>query len=171
MNVRIFICCLVGSLGLIGNIVACSETHTDITPPRSDCTVSASAVIGAAGGSLHAPISDKGPLAGAQVSFPSNALQREMQVTLSWCAHNISLRKGTPSGIVVDLSVDGGIDRFNAPVTLELPDPKMGIFNMPIPYQVESNGRLHVAQLLSYSRINKRLVISVFGPGKYSWSH
>lgn len=151
--------------------MGCRQTQmgSGHAPERAKCTQLDSAMIGPAGGSLRVPSSSASPLASAEVSFPPGALGQKIQLRLSWCRRDIELRVGSPSGVVVKLMAEGDVTRFHAPVTFDLPTPNIGS-NMPIPYQVDDEGQLHLVQLISYSLKEKRMIFQIFGPGSFSWS-
>lgn len=161
---------IAGCLGLFGGTVACGQA-TPAAPEGTGSgasTILVTAVIGEGGGELNVPASESGPLGGARVIFPHGAVTRSTQVTLSWWRQALVVRSGTPSGLVLELEV-AGVKRFDAPVQLELRDNDMGLLGMPIPYLLDVENHLHVAQLKSYSLVTRRFVISTFVPGRYTW--
>ncbi len=103
--------------------------------------------IGPEGGTIAAPAGSE--IEGVRVEIPSGALRVETTVELGINDGSLNVVAGEPDGDVIVLDT-GEVTYFHEPVSITFPfDHGEG---MPVPYYIDDNGRLHVAQLVSVDR-------------------
>lgn len=151
-------CCLIMS-----DTARTKETGVAIDSALATCTVVASARIGPQGGALAAPA---GPLDGLRVSVPAGAVETAVTFELASCTTRITVRAGRGSGTFLRLGA-GKVESFLAPVRIRVRYPPRA--GLPVPYRVDDNGALDLAQILELDRTEGRFDIWTFQPGIYTW--
>jgi len=140
-----------------------TQTGASMPPAPAACTVVASATIGPKGGSFAAP---PGPLAGLRVSVPADAVDAAMRFELASCTARITVRSGHGSNRFVRLTA-GTLESFSAPVRIHVRYPPRE--GLPVPYRVDDDNSLDLAQMLELDRANGTFDIWTFRPGLYTW--
>jgi uncharacterized protein YfaP (DUF2135 family) len=123
--------------------------------------------IGASGGTmtLAAPGT---ALDGAKITFPTGALSANASVKVSLNRGTVTPVAGTFSGAAVDLNITGASTTFSQPVSITLRNT--GPANtVPVPYFVDSGGKLRPGQLIAVDRQAGTFTFQTFHASLYTW--
>jgi uncharacterized protein YfaP (DUF2135 family) len=123
-------------------------------------------LIGVSGGTIV--LENTGtPLDGITVSIPPGALDTAETFTVGYNSGNLNPVDGRASGIVLTINAGGSVE-FNHPVRITVPfhgDPD----EVPVPYYIDPDGRLHAAQIVRLDRDNNLFVFQTFHASWFSW--
>ena len=154
-------------LALLLSSACGGETKVGAALQSDGCVEEVTGLVDADGGVLIVD-NPRSPVRGVSVTFPAAALSSQTSASLGYCNKSARWRAGRPSNIYISLRVDG-VSAFREAVTISIPYAASADNEMPIPYLVEDNDRLRVAQMESIDPEKARFVISTWGPGIYSW--
>jgi uncharacterized protein YfaP (DUF2135 family) len=124
-----------------------------------------SKTIGETGDTIEVTNSNS-PLYGVTVEFPPGALPEDVVITLASNNGTLTPDSGTFAGKAISLDVPD-VDEFEQPVTITVP-----FYNeegIPVPYYVDPDGKLHLAQLVSIDESNKTFSFQVFHASIFTW--
>lgn len=124
-----------------------------------------SKTIGPNGGTIEVTNSNS-PLYGVKVEFPAGALFKSVVVSLGSNDGNLNPNSGTFSGKAIYLDVSD-IKEFDQPVKVTVPYSDEDSF--PVPYYIDSNGKMHPSQLISIDETNKTFTFEIFHASIYTW--
>lgn len=132
--------------------------------PGNDVTVT-SKVIAQTGGTIEAGNSGT-PIDGVQVQFPAGALPADTNVSLGYNTGTLTPNEGTYAGVALVLNT-GAVTQFDQPVTIIVPFTDTS--KVPVPYYVDSTGKLHPAQLITIDRTAKTFTFQTFHASWFTW--
>ena len=137
-------------------------------PSDHRCFTELSSKIGALGGKMTIT-AEKSPISGITITFPAVALTQETSVSLGYCHRSIRIYDGHGSDIF--LLVDAGVKDFKEPVTVDAAyDKSMTMGYLAIPYLVDDDGKLHVAQISAKpDPVAPHLRFDTFRTGVFTW--
>jgi hypothetical protein len=124
-----------------------------------------SKVIPATGGTIEAG-NNGTPIDGVQVEFPAGALAADTNISLGYNTGALTPNEGTYEGVALTLST-GSVKQFNQPVTITVPFADSS--KVPVPYYVDSDGKLHPMQLVSIDRSAKIFKFQTFHASSFTW--
>jgi len=132
--------------------------------PGNDVTVT-SKVIGQTGGTIETGSSGT-PIDGVQVQFPAGALQADTNVSLEYNTGTLTPNEGTYAGVAFVLNT-GAVTQFEQPVTITV--PFSDTTKVPVPYYIDSTGKLHPMQLIKIDRAAKTFTFQTFHASFFTW--
>ena len=107
------------------------------------------------------------PLEGLVVEFPPGAIDRQFEVSISMIFESVPVRSGKNCGFTVVLAVPG-IKSFKEMVSIMMPyEPRPGN-RLVIPYEIDSDNRLHIMDIGKLDANNRTLVIFTFKPVRFT---
>ena len=125
-----------------------------------------SEVIAQTGGIIEAGSSGT-PIDGVRVQFPSGALSTtNVTVSLGYNTGTLSPNEGDYAGVALILDA-GTVTQFEQPVTITVPFSDTS--KVPVPYYVDSNGKLHPMQIIKIDRDAKIFTFQTFHASWFTW--
>jgi uncharacterized protein YfaP (DUF2135 family) len=155
---------LIGCGGGGSNNVGNTMNHPVIFSPGNNVTVNSQA-ISRMGGTISAGTTGT-PIDGVMVQFPSGALPADSNVTLGYNTGTLTPNSGSYSGVVLDLKVQN-TSKFDQPVSITA--PLANADQIPVPFYVDMDGRLHPAQLIKIDRTAMTFTFQTFHASWFTW--
>lgn len=125
-----------------------------------------SKIIGADGGTIQAANSGT-PIDGVIVKFPAGALSKDINVFLGYNEGELESEDGTQNGFVLVLDT-GEVTQFEEPISITVPFKDTS--TTPVPYYVDSLGKVHPVQLVSIDREDGTFTFETFHASSYRWN-
>jgi len=135
-----------------------------IFTPGVDVIVT-SKVIPQTGGTIEVGNSGT-PIDGIQVQFPAGALSADTNVSLGYNTGTLTPNEGIYADFALILNVDT-LPLFEQPVTIRVPFTDTS--KIPVPYYVDSSGKLHLMQLIKIDRTAKIFTFHTFHASWFTW--
>jgi len=167
---RLKIIGIVGGVVLIVIIVAllsnqAAPSFDPVTFTDGDDVTITSQVISSTGGIIE--VGSKGtPIDDVQVQFPAGALIRDTNVSLGYDTGALTPNEGIYGGVALILDT-GDVTEFEQPVTITVPFTDTD--TTPVPYYLDSEGKLHLAQLMEIDRTAKTFSFETFHASLFTW--
>lgn len=124
-----------------------------------------SKVIAQTGGTIEAGSSGT-PIDGVKVQFPAGALPADTNVSLGYNTGTLTPNEGTYAGVALVLNT-GSVTQFEQPVSITV--PFTDITKVPVPYYVDSTGKLHPMQLMAIDRTAETFTFYTFHASWFTW--
>lgn len=120
--------------------------------------------IGISGGTIEIP--SNFPIGNIKVEFPEGALPANTNVTLGYNTGTLKAISGEPSGKTIFLDTSN-VQSFDKPISISV--PFISSDTIPIPYYIDSNGRLHAINLTYIDNANHIFTFHTFHASWYTW--
>jgi uncharacterized protein YfaP (DUF2135 family) len=106
------------------------------------------------------------PIDGIKIEFPAGALQTQTNVRVGYNTGTLTPRSGIYSGTALMIEM-GKNYIFDQPVTITAPLQQEN--TVPVPYYIDDDGKLHLAQIISIDRANKTFSFQTFRASLFAW--
>jgi uncharacterized protein YfaP (DUF2135 family) len=154
-----------GGGGSTGDEDLITEINQPVTFTPGDNVTVASKEITTTGGAIEAGSSGT-PIDGIQVQFPAGALPTDTNISLGYNIGILTPNEGTYAGVALILDT-GNITQFDQPVTITIPFTDTD--TTPVPYYVDSEGKLRPMQLIEIDRTAKTFTFQTFHASWFTW--
>jgi Leucine-rich repeat (LRR) protein len=154
---------------LIVVMVGCGNGSEETNQPAiftyADNAIVASQMVSPIGGTIEVGYSGT-PIDGIQVQFPEGVLTEDTNVSLGYNTGTLTPNEGIYAGVALTIDT-GDVSQFEQAVMVTVPFEN--IDGTPVPYYVDSDGRLHPVLLLEIDRIEKTFTFAIFHASTFTW--
>ncbi|MFO7774146.1 MAG: leucine-rich repeat domain-containing protein [Dehalococcoidia bacterium] len=164
-RISVFLIAVVLITGVVGFGGCNEEANEPAIFTYAGNTTVMSQTISPMGGTIEAGHSGT-PIDGIEVEFPEGALTEDTNISLGYNTGTLTPNEGIYAGVAFTIDT-GNVSQFGQAVIVKAPFEN--IDGTPVPYYVDSDGRLHPTLLLEVDRATETFTFAIFHASTFTW--